>query len=123
MSETGKPKVVHLQTAPGYSEDDDSDAALWAAMRHHNKQRRTSRLIDFENGGIKELEVILGRKLKKHTDFHYSFMLNDELVNYYPSGGKWRYKNRTSYGNVQSLIGFVRKRVNNSKELRGSNNA
>lgn len=104
-------KTVTLPPAPGKNPDDDSDSAMWAAYHHHRKQRRTARLIDFDKGGRAELEQLLGQKLVQHTEYHFSFTLQNNRVDYWPSSSRWRWKNKAYFGNMRSLCGFVSKRM------------
>lgn len=95
-------------------EDIDNDGDLWRAFGRYKKQKRTRNLIDWEAGGTKELEAVLGdgQKVSRHSEFHYSFMLAGSRVDYWPSTNKWRLKNKTYFGNFKSLCGFIHKRKN-----------
>lgn len=106
-----EPKTIILEPAPGRDPDDDSDSAMWAAYHHHRKQRRASRLVDFEKEGRAELETHIGQRLVKHSEYHYSFTLNDKRVDYWPSSSRWRWLNKSYFGNFRSLCGFITKRT------------
>jgi Fe-S cluster biosynthesis and repair protein YggX len=108
-------KVVELESAPGFDPDDDSDRALWAAYKHHKRVRRESKLEMFNLVDRQRLEEELGYRLVQHSEHHFSFTLQDKRVDYWPSGSRWRWKNRTYYGDAPALIGFVRKRKNQPK--------
>lgn len=93
--------------------DPDSDSALWWAWKKHKQAKRNSNLINWEGGCKKDLELTLGdgQHLTKHSEFHYSFMLRGERVDYWPSTNRWRWQRKTYFGNYKSLKGFVQKRV------------
>lgn len=112
MTEQKKsPKVIHLETAPGYSEDDDSDAAMWAALKHRRKSRNVLRMIDFEGTGRKRLEELLSSPLVKHSVTHYSFEFKGTRVDYWPSSGRWRYNGHSYFGDSHSILGHFAKRI------------
>lgn len=46
----------------------------------------------------------------KHTEWHWSTMLNGEQLDYWPSGTKFRYKKKTYRGTINDVQGFIRNR-------------
>ena len=45
-----------------------------------------------------------------HTEHHWSRDQSGSQLDYWPSTGKWRWKNKTYNGNPGSLSGFIAKR-------------
>lgn len=103
--------------------DSDSDSALWWAYRQDKKRRRNNNFVSWEESNRQQLQEILGpSRLVKHSDYHYSFLIGTERVDFWPSTNKWRMKKKTYFGNFRSLCNFVRKRLP-KPESEGQNNA
>lgn len=68
---------------------------LYKAMREDTRRHRADMLAKADVSGW-----------TKHTDFHFSRYFNGERFDWWPSGGKGKYKGRMVYGHsaVNSLI-------------------
>lgn len=95
-------------------DDDDDMSSLWKAWDEYWKNRRASHL-EKANDLHRRIEQQLQSQdihITKHTDVHWSTMLNGSRVDIWPSGTKFRYKNKTFRGTFQDCINFIIKRMN-----------
>lgn len=76
-------------------------------LKEFNKERRAK---NFEN--FKSLEEVLVGKFGflKHTEWHYSCILNCDKLEYWPTSSKWRWRRRNYNGRTQDLIRFMQNR-------------
>ena len=71
-------------------------AEIFNAMRDANKQRRERNLNKFDPTGW-----------TRHTEYHYSRLLNGKRLDYWPSRNRFQYEGRVMVGDV---LGFIRNR-------------
>ena len=69
---------------------------VFNAMREADKERRERNLNKFDPTGW-----------NKHTEYHYSCLLNGKRLDYWPSRNRFQYNGRVMTGDV---VGFIRKR-------------
>jgi hypothetical protein len=69
---------------------------IFREMRESDKQRREENL---------ERAQAHKHMFKVCTEHHWQYTLNGELLDYYPTRCKWRYRNKNRYGDV---VGFIR---------------
>lgn len=50
-------------------------------------------------------------KWTKHTEFHWSAMVQGYRLDYWPSTGKWMWRSKIMHGNLIALKGFISKRL------------
>jgi hypothetical protein len=88
-----------MTTQPGKTNPDDDDdmSSLWRAYHEHDKQRKEANLAKANPDGW-----------NKHTQYHWSRMLNGKRLDYWPSRNKFQYDGRVMVGDVE---GFIRKRT------------
>jgi hypothetical protein len=48
---------------------------------------------------------------KKHTQWHYATILQEEILDYWPTTNKWRWKYKNYYGDIEDLLNFIEKRL------------
>ncbi|AVX04199.1 hypothetical protein MXMO3_01673 [Maritalea myrionectae] len=48
---------------------------------------------------------------QKHTEYHWSTVLNVHRLDYWPSTGKWIWCAKKFHGDAQSLARFIKKRT------------
>lgn len=106
-------KVIHLDPAPGDDPDDDSDAALWRALKHYQRQRKATKLQTFKEKGVQLLEALPGVLLVvAKTDTHYVIATNKGPFNYWPSTGRFNQASEKSkVSNFEGFYNWLRKRL------------
>lgn len=109
--EPKEPKVIYMKPAPGY-EDDDSMGATFRAWRSHMKDVRQKNLNAAQ-------ELVKGFDWCKHTEYHFSTILANARLDYWPSRNKWRWNNKTFFGNHSHLQSFMHNRTTNEELDRG----
>jgi len=72
----------------------------WDAIK---KERKAERLAEAEAANMPGWT--------RHTPYHWSRDLQGDRMDYWPSTGKWRWRNRNHRGTVGDMIGFVRNRA------------
>ena len=70
---------------------------FWRDMRTSDKKRRYDNLSKADPVGW-----------VKHTDYHWSRVLNDNRLDYWPSRNKFQYQGKVYCGDV---VGFIKNRV------------
>lgn len=69
---------------------------IYNAMKQHDKERKKKNLENANPNGW-----------KKHTQYHWSQILNGERLDYWPSRNKFQYQGKIHCGDVD---GFIRNR-------------
>lgn len=89
---------------------DNSDSDLWKGIKRWQHDRKITRL----NLNIEVLKrwAPTDRIWNQHTEVHWSTQLRGDRLDYWPSTGKWRWRDSTCHGDITSLINFIRKRDN-----------
>lgn len=75
------------------------------------KDRRKKHLDTAEEQEFQQRDEPDAIEWTKHTEWHWSTMLNGERLDYWPSGTKFRYKNKTYRGTIKDVTGFIRNRT------------
>lgn len=75
---------------------------VFRLMTKMKKERRAAKL--------KDAQPFLSA-FKKHTEWHYATMLQGEVLDYWPSTGKWRWKYKNYHGTIEDLLNFIEKRL------------
>ena len=75
--------------------------------KEDKKLRKAERLETFE---AEWHEIFRNHHVKKFTEWHYQFELLGKPLDYYPSTGKWRWKNRNYFGQPKNVIEFMKNR-------------
>lgn len=73
---------------------------IWDEMKEHSKQK-------FDNDRkrfLAEAQVNDDGGWTKHTEFHWSRVLNNKKLDYWPSRKKWQYRGKISRGDVYQFI-------------------
>lgn len=52
----------------------------------------------------------------KHNTYHYSTMLRNVKLQYWPSSRKWNWNGRTHHGSYQDLMSFIGKRLDEDEK-------
>lgn len=76
---------------------------IFGCIREVQKERKKERLEDFAKSGLQEFFV-------KHTDYHYSTVLQQARLDYWPSTHKWRWKDKNYWGTLANFCNFLKKR-------------
>ena len=66
---------------------------IFKLMTERNKERRA-----------KNLKKADTARFTRHTEYHFSTMLQGKRLDYWPSGNKWRWKNKNYYGDIHGFI-------------------
>ena len=70
-------------------------------LDEHHKERRGKHLLTAE----KTFEGFI-----KHTEWHWSMMLDGDRLDYWPTSCRWRWRDKTTRGDANNLVGFIAKR-------------
>lgn len=62
-------------------------------LKEHERERRKRNLAEANPEGW---------EIK--TEYHWQRRVDGELIDYWPSRNKWRYKNKTRHGSVEAFI-------------------
>lgn len=71
------------------------------ALKRSIKEKRANQLVEAQD--FKHLFTI-------HTEYHWSTTLQGYRLDYWPSGRRWRWRNKTYYGKPKDLMNFIAKR-------------
>jgi hypothetical protein len=84
----------------------------WRDYKEMQKQRRRDNHGEFVQGNQTRLIAQqTGCKVVQKGPYHYHVLeVGDKLLDYWPSSRRWRWKGKTYFGKVESLIGFINKR-------------
>ena len=77
-----------------------SDPEFWNALKWHKKEKFDSDRAKF----LSDAESTDDGKWTKHTEYHWSRMVNNERLDYWPSRKKFQYKGRVMRGDVTRII-------------------
>ena len=69
---------------------------LWAGHKEHDRARRMANLAKAE----KRVQL----HWKKHTEWHWSHMLNGERIDYYPTKNKFVHNRKVMHGDPEAYI-------------------
>ncbi len=75
---------------------------VFNAMREDDKVRR--------HNNLEKAEAIDFDDFTKHTQWHWSRLLEDKRLDYWPTKNKWKY-DKMYFGTAQDLRNFVDKRI------------
>lgn len=83
-------KVIILDPEGKYPDD---DSGMWRAYKDHHRKRREEnwRKADPEGWTV-------------HTPYHWQMLLLGDILDYWPSRNKWRWRGKTHHGNVREFI-------------------
>lgn len=73
---------------------------IYDAMKEHSKQKFDSDRARF----LEEAKAADDGRWIKHTEFHWSRMLNGKKLDYWPSRKKWQYAGKVRRGDVVKFI-------------------
>lgn len=77
---------------------------------NEDKKRRKAKNLEQADSALRGAEG-----WKVHTDHHWQYTLNGDLLDYWPSTNKWRWRNKTHNGNVNNLLAFIKKQERRGK--------
>jgi len=80
--------------------DADDDSGFWAALKQHKKEKFDADRKRFAEQAVKKDDG----GWTKHTEWHWSRMLNGERLDYWPSRKKYQFRGRVQRGDVMKLI-------------------
>lgn len=73
---------------------------IWDALKQHKKEKFDADRARF----LKSAKEQDDGGWTKHTEYHWSRMINGTQLDYWPSRKKYRYKGQTKRGNVYAFI-------------------
>jgi hypothetical protein len=75
------------------------------------KEAKSKRLASF-NAEYRELfEHLETLEFRQCSPYHFQLKIDGELVNWWPSTGKWSFKNHMYFGTHKDLLGFIKNRT------------
>ena len=77
--------------------------AIFGGLKQDKQSRRAGRLQEFESSGMPA-------RLTRHTENHWSTIVQGSQLEYWPTLGKWRWNNKAYWGQLIDFINFLRKR-------------
>lgn len=73
---------------------------VWDALKAHSKEKFNTDRKRFLEQAVENDDG----EWTKHTDYHWSRMVNDHRLDYWPSRKKFQFKGKVRRGDVYSLI-------------------
>lgn len=94
----------------------------WRDWNEHKKARKRKNFGTFTGDNHAALiEQQTGLVVQQCQAYHYKIRdVGGYVVDYWPSTRKWRYKNKTHFGKVESLIGFINNRQRQKEKHNGT---
>ena len=77
-----------------------SDDGFWAALKAYKKEKFDADRKRF----LAAAESVDDGGWTKHTEFHWSRMVNGERLDYWPSRKKFQYRGKVMRGNVNRIL-------------------
>jgi len=98
--------IVHVLE----TDAEEGSSEFYHAWNEDKKRRKQERFSQWEQGGLRLLEERTDIKFRVCTEYHYQAVLPKGLLDFWPSSRRWRYENKTHFGKLEALIGFINKR-------------